>query len=126
MEDPSHFRIVVPNDTDLKRHQLKSIITHLLLCIGVATLRMHVCPEISVGETWQSICAIGFIVALTSIIFRTVTCMASCKFEFIKIDFVGKLPCSPNRNKWILTAVFPFSNYLVAIQIRDKTATTAA
>ena len=47
-------------------------------------------------------------------------------FHALGIDFVGELPCSPNGNKWILIAVFPFSNYLVAIPVRDKTATTAA
>ena len=47
-------------------------------------------------------------------------------FHTLGIDFVGELPCSPNGNKWILTAVCPFSNYLVAIPVRDKTATTAA
>ena len=47
-------------------------------------------------------------------------------FNTLRIDFVGELPCSPNRNKWILTAVCLFSNYLVANPVRDKTATTAA
>ena len=47
-------------------------------------------------------------------------------FHTLGIDFVGELRCSPNGNKWILTAVCPFSNYLVATPVRDKTATTAA
>ena len=33
---------------------------------------------------------------------------------------------SPTGNKWILTAVCPYSNYLRAIPVPDKTATTAA
>ena len=47
-------------------------------------------------------------------------------FHTLGIDFVGELPYSPNGNKWILTAVCPFSNYLFAIPVRDKMATTAA
>ena len=47
--------------------------------------------------------------------------------HFIGIDFVGELPMSPTGNKWILTAVCPYSNYLRAIPyVPDKTATTAA
>ena len=42
------------------------------------------------------------------------------------IDFVGELPMSPSGNRWILTAVCPYSNYLRAIPVPDKTATTAA
>ena len=33
---------------------------------------------------------------------------------------------SPSGNKWILTAVCPYSNFLQAIPVPDKTATTAA
>ena len=47
-------------------------------------------------------------------------------FHTLGVDYVGELPVSPNGNKWILTAVFPFSNYLRAIPVLDKTATTAA
>ena len=39
---------------------------------------------------------------------------------------MGELPVSPNGNKWILTAICPFSNYLRAIPVPDKTATTEA
>ena len=37
-----------------------------------------------------------------------------------------ELPKSPSGNRWILTAVCPHSNYLRAIQVPDKTATTVA
>ena len=47
-------------------------------------------------------------------------------FHTLDIDFVGELPMSPTGNKWILTAVCPYSNYLRAIPVPDKTATTAA
>ena len=39
---------------------------------------------------------------------------------------MGELPTSPSGNKWILTAVCPFSNYLISVPVPDKTATTAA
>ena len=111
---------------------LKCTIIHLLVCIEVVILLMHVCLEISTGEIWQSMDSIH----------RCVDCnrfkslgqshgpmqVRICEHPFhtLGIDFVGELPCSPNGNKWILTAVCPFSNYLVAIPARDKTATTAA
>ena len=47
-------------------------------------------------------------------------------FHTLGVDYVGELPISPNGNKWILTAVCPFSNYLRAIPVPDKTAITAA
>ena len=37
-----------------------------------------------------------------------------------------KHPFQPNGNKWILTAVCPYSNFLRAIPVSDKRATTAA
>ena len=42
------------------------------------------------------------------------------------VDYVGELPKSSSGNRWILTAVCPYSNYLRAIPVPDKTATTAA
>ncbi|KAL9951307.1 hypothetical protein ACROYT_G043949 [Oculina patagonica] len=47
-------------------------------------------------------------------------------FHTLGIDYVGKLPVSPHGNKWILTAVCPYSNFLRAIPVPDKRATTAA
>lgn len=42
------------------------------------------------------------------------------------IDFVGPFPKSANGNHYILTAVCPFSHFLVAIPTADRSATTAA
>ena len=42
------------------------------------------------------------------------------------VDYVSELLVSPSGNKWILIAVCPFSNYLRAIPVPGKTATTAA
>ena len=45
---------------------------------------------------------------------------------FHTLDYVGELPVLPNGNKWILKAVCPYSNFLRAIPVSDKRATTAA
>ena len=47
-------------------------------------------------------------------------------FHTFGVDYVCELPVSRNGNKWILTAGCPFSNYLCANPVPDKTATTAA
>ena len=47
-------------------------------------------------------------------------------FHTLGVDYVGELPPSPSGNRWILTAVCPYSSYLRAIPVLDKTATTAA
>ena len=47
-------------------------------------------------------------------------------FHTLGVDYVGELPTTPSGNKWILTVVCPFSNYLRAIAVPDKSAPTAA
>ena len=47
-------------------------------------------------------------------------------FHTLGVDYVGELPPSPSGNRWILTSVCPYSSYLHAIPVPDKTATTAA
>ena len=42
------------------------------------------------------------------------------------VDYIGELPQSLHGNKWILTAVRSYSNFLRAIPVPDKTAKTAA
>ena len=49
-----------------------------------------------------------------------------CPFNTIGIDYVGQLPTTPTGNKWILTAVCPYPNFVRAIPVPDKQATTAA
>jgi len=48
--------------------------------------------------------------------------------NLLEIDFVGPFPKSTNGNRYILTAVCPFSHFLVAIlkPTPDQSATTAA
>jgi len=57
-------------------------------------------------------------------------CPARIKFKSsdptIGMDYVGQLPTTPTGNKWILTAVCPYSNFLRAIPVPDEQATTAA
>ena len=48
-----------------------------------------------------------------------------CPFNTIRIDYVGQLSTTPIGNKWILFAVCQYSNFLRAIPVPDKQATTA-
>ena len=54
--------------------------------------------------------------------------MRVCQHSFhtLGVDYVGELPQSLHGNKWIFTAVCPHSNFLRAIPVPDKAATTAA
>ena len=47
-------------------------------------------------------------------------------FHTLGIDYVGELPKTAAGSKWILTIVCPYSNFLSAVPVLDKTATTAA
>ena len=47
-------------------------------------------------------------------------------FHTIGIDYVGELPVSPSGNKYILTAVCPFSNFLITVPVPKLNTTTAA
>ena len=46
-------------------------------------------------------------------------------FDTSGIGCVGQLPTSPYGNKWILTAVCPYSNFLRSIAIPSKQTNTA-
>ena len=46
-------------------------------------------------------------------------------FHTLGMDYVGELPASASGNKWIHTAVCPYSTFLRAIPVPDKKATTA-
>ena len=45
-------------------------------------------------------------------------------FYMLGIDFIKLLPTSSSGNKCILTAVCPFSNFVISVPVPDKTATT--
>ena len=51
--------------------------------------------------------------------------MITCA-PFMGVDYAGELSPFPSGNSWILAAVCPYSNYLRAIPVPEKTATTAA
>ena len=103
-------------------------------CTEVVMLPTMPYPETFTGINCQSMLATGFIVV--SIVF--VSNLSSLHMgpmqvrpyqhplHTLGVDYVGELPVSSNGNKWILTAVCPFSNYLRAIPVPDKTATMAA
>ena len=46
--------------------------------------------------------------------------------KVLRIDLVGPLPKSDNGNRYIPTAVCPFSHFLVALPTADRSAITAA
>ena len=134
MEDPSHFRIFAPSDTDLQRHLLKVYhnspigmhkgrdSTHA--CLSRDFYRRNMAKHV---RNWIRRCVdCNHFKSLGQSHGPMQVRIYEHPFHTLRIDFVGELPCSPDGNKWILTAVFPFSNYLVAIPVRDKTATTAA
>ena len=52
MENPNHYRIMVPNDIQLQRHLL-------LVCIKGAKLPIDPFHMISIGGTWLSTCGSG-------------------------------------------------------------------
>ena len=56
----------------------------------------------------------------------THACPTEYPFHTIGVDFVGELPTSTNGNKWILTAVFLYSDFLMVIPVPNKKATTTA
>ena len=90
--------------------------------------------RIFIGATCTNMSRIGFEDAPQRIRFKTIPPahghmqlrLYQHPFHTLGIDFVGELPQSPSGNKWILTDVCPYSNYLRAIPVPDKTATTAA
>ena len=47
-------------------------------------------------------------------------------FDKVSLDIVGKLPTTPNGNKYILTMHDTLSKYCIAIPIPDIPATTVA
>ena len=89
---------------------------------------------IFIGDTWQNMSETGFAVAPPCIWFKSLTPshgpmqlrLYRHPFHTLGVDYVGELPVSLTGNRWILTAVCPYSNYLRAIPVPDKTATTAA
>ena len=134
MEEPNHYRIMVPNDIQLQRHLLK--VYH------DSPVSMHRGLEATYGSLSHDFYWRNMAKHVRNWIRRCPACIKfkstdpkhrpmqiriyDCPFNTIGIDYVGQLPTTPTGNKWILTAVCPYSNFLRAIPVPDKQATTAA
>ena len=134
MSDPDHMRIFVPNDTDFQRHLLHAYHDSPL---GMHRGRDATYNAISRDFYWRNLSK-----HVRNWIRRCPHCIRfktlnqqhgpmqvrvyQHPFHTLGVDYVGELPSAPSGNKWILTAVCPFSNFLRAIPVPDKTATTAA
>ena len=134
MDDPSHLRIFVPSDIELQRHLLQAYHDSP---IGMHRGRDATYNSLSHDFYWRHMHK-----HVRNWVRRCPQCIRfkSLKpshgpmqlrlyqypFHTLGVDYVGELPASPLGNKWILTVVCPYSNYLRAIPVPDKTATTAA
>ena len=134
MTDPHHYRIFIPSAPDLQRH--------LLTAYHDSPIGMHRGRDATYNTLSQDFYWRNMHKHVNNWVRRCPKCIRfktiqpahgpmqlrlyQHPFHTLGIDFVGELPMSPSGNKWILTAVCPSSNYLRAIPVPDKTATTAA
>ena len=125
---------MVPNDIQLQRHLLK---VYLDSPVGMHRGREATYGSLSYDFYWRNMAK-----HVRNWIRRCPACIKfkctdpkhgpvqirifNCPFNTIGLDYVGQLPTTPTGNKWILTAVRPYSNFLRAIPVPDKQATTAA
>ena len=108
--------------------------THHLVCIEDEKLPMAPFHMTFIGETWPNMYEIGSGVVLTVSVKSTnrrkhgpmQVRLYEGPFCTIGVDYVGQLPTTPTGNKWILTAVCPYSNFLRTIPVQDKQALTTA
>ena len=134
MQNPDHLRLFVPSDTELQRHILHSYHDSPL---GMHRGRDATYNAVSRDFYWRNLSkhVRNWIRRCPHCIrFKTLkqphgpmqVRMYQHPFHTLGVDYVGELPLSPSGNKWILTAVCPYSNFLRAIPVPDKTAPTAA
>ena len=125
MDDPNHLRIFVPSDIELQRP--------LLCAYHDSPAGMHY-SSLSHDFYWKHmhkyvrnwICRWPQLIHFMSQESSHVPMQLKLyrhPFHTLGVDYVGELPAG---NGWILTAVCPYSNYLCAIPVPDKIATTAA
>ena len=131
MDDPNHYRYVVPDDIQLRRH--------LLRAYHDSPLAMHTGRE----ATYQSLAKGFYWRSMSKHVRNWVRRCPECirfntsdqhlgpmqvrhPFHILGIDYVGELPITPNGNKWILTAVCPYSNFPRVIPMAEKHDSTAA
>ena len=134
MDDPSHLRIFVPSDIELQQHLLQAYhdspigmhrgcdATYNSLSHDFYWRHMHKHVRNWVRRCPQCIQFKSLKPSHGPMQLR----LYQYPFHTLGVDYVGELPASPSGNKWILTVVCPYSNYLRAIPVPDKTATTAA
>ena len=134
MNDPDHLRIFIPSDTTLQRHIIQAYHDSP---IGMHRGRDATYHAISRDFYWRNLSK-----HVRNWVRRCNHCIRFTSlnqphgpmqirlyhhpFHTLGIDFVGELPASASGNKWILTIVCPFSNFLRAIPVPNKTATTTA
>ena len=134
MNDPDHLRIFIPSDTTLQRHIIQAYHDSP---IGMHRGRDATYHAISRDFYWRNLSK-----HVRNWVRRCNHCIRFKSlnqphgpmqirlyhhpFHTLGIDFVGELPASASGNKWILTIVCPFSNFLRAIPVPNKTATTTA
>ena len=134
LEDPGHLRIFVPDNIDLKSRLLR---TYHDLPLGTHRGRDNTYHALARDFYWR-----GKGEATKRWVARCLECLkhkstdqqhglmhtrfCDKPMNVLGIDLVGPFPKSSNRNRYILTAVYPFSHLLVAIPTADRSATTAA
>lgn len=134
MEDPNHYRVMVPNNIQLQRH--------LIQVYHDSPIGMHRGRDATYGALSHDFYWRNMAKHVRNWIRRCPACIKfkstdpkhgpmqirtfDHPFNTLGIDYVGPLPTTPSGNKWILTAVCPYSNFLRAIPVPDKQATTAA
>ena len=134
LDDPGHFRIFVPDNKDLK--------TKLLRAYHDLPVGMHRGRDATYHALAQDFYWRGMGKATKRWVARCLECLKHKSanqqhgllhprfydkpMNVLGIDFVGPFPKSTNGNRYILTAVCPFSHFLIAIPTPDRSATTAA
>ena len=127
MDDPNHLRTFVPSDIEFQCYLL-----HVYHDSPVGMHRGHDTTYNSLshdftGGTCIKMLETGLAVALSVLVLSPCSPLMvpyQCPFHR---DYAGELPPPPpSGNRWILTAVYPYSNYIRAIPVPGKTATTAA
>ena len=120
MVNPERFRILVSNDPQLQPHCLQAY--------HDSPMRMHRSRDATYHALSRDFYWHNLSKHVQNWIKRCPHCirfkstqpahgpmqirMYKYPFHTLGADYVGPLPASPAGNKWILTAVCPFSNYL--------------
>ena len=134
MDDPNQLRIFVPSNIELQCHLLHAYLdssigmyrgrdaTYNTLSHDFYWTNMHKHVRNWIGRCPQCIHFKSLQPSHGPMQLR----LYQHPFHTFGVDYVGELPPSSSGNKWILTVVCPYSNYLRTIPVPDKTATTAA